>query len=152
MNTELGLKEWIRASQGFCSATVLLEQFLSLLTPLRPFCMYLRKLGGGGGGGLGGGAFFFEAIPLVELCTLYLFACQVTVTTDDSGLCCVDVTGFAWSLKVWENGINMLLMAFKVCENWVGSVKVCEFCSLQSTREKLSFYQSETAFPRTKQS
>ena len=34
---------------------------------------------------------------------------------------------------------------------WVGSVKVCEFCGLQSPREKLSAYQSETAFPKTEQ-
>ena len=73
--------------------------------------MFLRKLGG---------AFFFEAIPLVELCTLYLFACQVRVTTDDSGLCCcVDVTGFAWPSKVFESlgKWDKLFMALKVCEN-----------------------------------
>ena len=68
---------------------------------------------------MGGAAFAFEAIPLVELRTLYLFACQVRVTTDDSGLCCVDVTGFAWYLKVSESlgKWDMLFMAFKVCEN-----------------------------------
>ena len=33
----------------------------------------------------------------------------------------------------------------------MGSVKVCEFCGLQSVREKLSAYQSETAFPKTEQ-
>ena len=33
----------------------------------------------------------------------------------------------------------------------VGSVKVCDFCGLQSAREKLSAYQSETAFPKTGQ-
>ena len=33
----------------------------------------------------------------------------------------------------------------------MGSVKVCEFCGLQSAREKLSAYQSETAFPKTEQ-
>ena len=38
----------------------------------------------------------------------------------------------------------------EVCENWEGSVKVCEFCGLQSTREKLSAHQSETAFLKTK--
>ena len=32
-----------------------------------------------------------------------------------------------------------------------GSVKVCKFCGLQSAREKLSAYQSETAFPKTEQ-
>ena len=30
----------------------------------------------------------FEDVPLVELCTLYLHACQVRVTVGDSGLCC----------------------------------------------------------------
>ena len=29
-----------------------------------------------------------EDVPLVELCTLYLHACQVKVTVGDSGLCC----------------------------------------------------------------
>ena len=34
----------------------------------------------------------------------------------------------------------------------MGSVKVCEFCGLQSSREKLSSdYLSETAFPKTEQ-
>ena len=28
-------------------------------------------------------------------------------------------------------------------------MKVCEFCGLQSAREKLSAYQSETALPKT---
>ena len=41
-------------------------------------------------------------------------------------------------------------MALRVCENRVGSVKVCEFCGLQSAREKLSVCQSETALPKTK--
>ena len=30
-------------------------------------------------------------------------------------------------------------------------MKVCEFCGLQSDTEKLSAYQSETAFPKTEQ-
>ena len=54
------------------------------------------------------------------------------------------------SLKVWEKW-DKLFKALKVCENWMGSVKVCEFCGLQSAREKISAYQSETAFPKTKQ-
>ena len=29
-------------------------------------------------------------------------------------------------------------------------MKVCEFCGLQSAREKLPAYQSETALPKTK--
>ena len=51
------------------------------------------------------------------------------------------------SLKVWGKW-DTLFKALKVCENWVGSVKVCEFCGLQSAREKLSAYQSETALPQ----
>ena len=54
------------------------------------------------------------------------------------------------SLKVWGKW-DKLFKALKVCENWVGSVKVCEFCGLQSTRGKLWAYQSETAFPKTEQ-
>ena len=30
-------------------------------------------------------------------------------------------------------------------------MKVCEICGLQSARERLSAYQSETAFPKTEQ-
>ena len=52
--------------------------------------------------------------------------------------------------KFGENGIRFS-RPWKVCENWVGSVKVCEFCGRQSTREKLSAHQSETAFPKTEQ-
>ena len=38
-------------------------------------------------------------VPLVELCTLYLLACQVRVTVGDSGLCCcVCVTSFECQL------------------------------------------------------
>ena len=33
----------------------------------------------------------------------------------------------------------------------MGSAKVCEFCGLQSAMEKLSAYQSGTAFPKTEQ-
>ena len=62
----------------------------------------------------------------------------------------VSGTGFARSLKVWGKW-DTLFKALKVCEKWVGSVKVCEFCGLQSAREELSVYQSETAFPETKQ-
>ena len=55
-------------------------------------------------------------------------------------------------LKVWGKW-GKLFKALKVCENGVGSVKVCEFCGNQSARPrgKLSAYQSETAFPETKQ-
>ena len=38
-------------------------------------------------------------------------------------------------LKVLEKW-DKLFKALTGCENWVGSVKVCEFCGLQSTREK----------------
>ena len=50
-------------------------------------------------------------------------------------------SGFAQSLKMWEKCDTL----FKA----LGSVKVCEFWGLQSAREKLSAYQSETAFPKT---
>ena len=48
------------------------------------------------------------------------------------------------SLKVWGKW-DKLFKALKVCENGVGSVKVC---GPQSAREELSVYQSETHFPR----
>ena len=50
-----------------------------------------------------------------------------------------------WKLR--ENEIRFF-KALKVCKNWVGFVKVCD---LQSAGENLSAYQSETAFPKTKQ-
>ena len=39
-------------------------------------------------------------------------------------------SGFAQSLKDWEKWDTLfkVLKLMKVCENWVGSVKVCEFC------------------------
>ena len=60
---------------------------------------------------------------------------------------------FARSLKVFESlgKWDRLFKALKGSENWVGSVKVCEFCGLQSARGKLSAYQTETAFPKTEQ-
>ena len=63
------------------------------------------------------------------------------------------ITGFAQSLKVLESlrEKKKLFKALKVCENWVGSVKVCEICGLQSARGKWSAYQSETTFPKTEQ-
>ena len=61
---------------------------------------------------------------------------------------CVVGAGFALSLKVWGKW-DTLFQAMKVWEDWVGSVKVCEFCHLQSTREKLSAHWSETAFLKT---
>ena len=54
------------------------------------------------------------------------------------------LTGFTRSLKVWGKW-DTLFKALKVCENWVGSVKVCEFCGLvlgkncQLIRQKLHF-------------
>ena len=50
-------------------------------------------------------------------------------------------------MKVWGKW-DKLFKALKICENGVGSVKVC---GPQSAREELSAYQSETAFPKTKQ-
>ena len=36
-----------------------------------------------------------EDVPLVDLCTFYLHACQVRITVGDSGLCCsICVTSF----------------------------------------------------------
>ena len=46
-------------------------------------------------------------------------------------------------MKVWEKW-DKLFKTLTVCEKRVGSVKVCEFCGLQSAREKLSVYWSET--------
>ena len=62
------------------------------------------------------------------------------------------MTGCAQSLKVFESlgKMGYAFHSLEICENQVGSVKVCEFCGLQSAREKLSACQSETAFPKTK--
>ena len=49
----------------------------------------------------------------------------------------------SWTMKVWEKW-DKLFKTLTVCEKRVGSVKVCEFCGLQSAREKLSVYWSET--------
>ena len=82
----------------------------------------------------------------------FLKQCTVTYSSMESDPGKNTITGFAQSLnlKVWEKR-DKLFKALKVCENWVGSVKVREFCGLQSTRGKLSAYQSETAFPKTEQ-
>ena len=55
----------------------------------------------------------------------------------------------SWTLK-WKFGKkwDKLFKALKVCENGVGSVKVC---GPQSAREELSAHQSDTAFPETEQ-
>ena len=48
--------------------------------------------------------------------------------------------------KFGKNGISFS-RPWKVFENWVGTVKVCEFCGPPSARGKISAYQSETALP-----
>ena len=50
-----------------------------------------------------------------------------------------------WKWEKWKT----LFKALEVCENGVGSVKVCEFYGLQRAGEKLLAYQSETAIPKT---
>ncbi|MCB4762102.1 MAG: hypothetical protein LGB06_07605 [Sulfurovum sp.] len=52
-------------------------------------------------------------------------------------------------MKVWEKW-DTLFKALGVCENRVGSVKVCEFCGLQSTREKCQLIIQKLRFPKTK--
>ena len=54
----------------------------------------------------------------------------------------------SWTMKVWGKW-DKLFKALKVWENWVGSVKVWEFCGFQSAREKLSVYWGQKLhFPR----
>ena len=48
-----------------------------------------------------------------------------------------DITGCARSLNVWGKW-DKIFKTLKVCENWVGSVKVCEFGGLWSAKEKPS--------------
>ena len=66
------------------------------------------------------------------------------------------VWNLGWSVlgkhSLWKFGKNGISFSRPwKCENWVGSVKVWEFCGLQSAREKLLAYQSETALPKTEQ-
>ena len=69
------------------------------------------------------------------------------------------ITGCAVSFRKLSQGLHSLWKFRKngICfsvpcksENWAGSVIVCEFCGLQSAREKLPAYQSETALPKNK--
>ena len=54
-----------------------------------------------------------EDVPLVELCSLYLLACQVRVTVGDSGLCCCACVAYISSANVYECGAEQETCAFK---------------------------------------
>ena len=47
------------------------------------------------------GGILFEDIPVVELITAYLLACQVIVTIGLSGLCCCVPGGFLCDVVLW---------------------------------------------------
>ena len=59
----------------------------------------------------------------------------------------VYITGFAQSLKVWEKW-DKLFKALKVCENLMGSVKVCEFVVFRALGKNYQLLSQKLHFSR----
>ena len=83
----------------------------------------------------------------MELCTLYLHACQVRVTVSDSGLCCClcrgctsggDYAPCIYTHARWELGDSTISLSFCLCDVFRAIINslVCWFSTMQVSISK----------------